>query len=221
MDENDTGGARWTPVFERLPSEKKKRIVDCAKSAFARYGFAGTNVNSVALDAGISVGSLYKYFRTKDDLFLSIIEDSHVLLETTLSAIFASTPGFFERVEALLWAAVRSSRDDPDLIRLYVACTTDELSGLAERLSGRIESLTASLYRGMVEDAIRKGEIYPEADPAATAFCLDDVFLMVQFSFASSYYRERLRLYVSPEAIDDPSALIASIMRFFRRALSP
>lgn len=219
-NETDELQPRWTPVFERIGADKQKRVLDCAKRAFARYGFAGTNVNRVAEDAGISVGSLYKYFRTKDDLFLSIIEESHSRIEDTINGILASTPNFFPRVEAILEAAIASSQDDPDLVRLYLACTTDELSGLAERLSGRIESVSATLYRGMVAEAITNGEIYADADPASTAFCLDDIFTMVQFSFASSYYRERLRLFVGQDALDKPATLIDSTMKFIRRALA-
>ena len=212
---------RWTPVFERISDEKRKRVLESAKTAFARDGFAGTNVNKVAAAADISVGSLYKYFRTKDDLFLAIIEESHVLLETTLNSIFDAEPTFFGRIEAILRAAVFSALGDPDLIRIYLACTTEELSTLAERLSSRIESVSATLYRRMVAEAAAAGEITADSDPAFTAFCLDDIFLAVQFSYASTYYLNRLRQYVGDAAVDDPEILISQVMRFIRRSLEP
>jgi TetR/AcrR family transcriptional regulator len=219
MAENEPSKQRWTPVFERISDEKRKRVLESAKAAFARDGFSGTNVNRVAEAANISVGSLYKYFRTKEDLFLAIIEESHVLLETTLNAILDAEPLFFGRVEAILRAAVNSAVQDPDLIRIYLACTTEELSTLAERLSGRIESVSATLYRRMVADAAASGEISADADPASTAFCLDDIFLAVQFSYASTYYRNRLRQFVGDAAVDDPDTLIAAVARFIHRAL--
>ena len=221
MAENETSKQRWTPVFERISDEKRKRVLERAKASFARDGFSGTNVNRVADAAGISVGSLYKYFRTKEDLFLAIIEESHVLLETTLNSIFAAEPGFFGRIEAILRAAVGSAVQDPDLIRIYLACTTEELSTLAERLSGRIESVSATLYRRMVADAAAAGEIAADADPSSSAFCLDDIFLAVQFSYASTYYRDRLRHFVGDAMVDDPETLIAAVLLFIRRALEP
>ncbi len=210
---------RWTPVFERISDEKRRRVLESAKSAFARDGFAGTNVNLVAAAAGISVGALYKYFRTKDDLFLAIIEESHELLESTLAGIFAAEPTFFGRVEAILRAAVRSAQDDPELIRIYVACTTEELSGLAEQLSGSIENVSATRYRSMVAEAAAAGEIAADTDPATTAFLLDDLFLAIQFSYASTYYRNRLRLFVG-DAADDAGAIIAAALGFIRRSLA-
>lgn len=195
-------------------------VVGRSGGAFARDGFAGTNVNRVAAIAGISVGALYKYFRTKDDLFLAIIEESHALLESTLDALFSSETEFFGRVEAILRAAVRSATDDPELIRIYVACTTEELSGLAEQLSGRIESISAARYRTMVEEAVAAGEIIADADPATTAFLLDDLFLTIQFSYASTYYRDRLRLFAG-DATSDPEVIIAAALAFIRRSLEP
>ncbi|MGO8693203.1 MAG: TetR/AcrR family transcriptional regulator [Rectinemataceae bacterium] len=221
MDVPDNKDIRWTAVFERIPEDKRRRVLDSAKRAFAAKGFAGTNVNLVAEAAGISVGSLYQYFRTKDDLFLALIDEFHLLLESTLNEIFASESSFFGRVEAVLRAAVRSSLEDPDLVRLYIACTTDELAFLSERLSNRIEGIASDLYRSMVREAQERGEIDGSADPATTAFCLDDIFLIVQFSFGSDYYRERLRRFVGEGALDDPESLIAGIMRFVRRALGP
>lgn len=40
---------RWTPVIERIPDEKRRRVLESAMSAFARNGFAGTNVNHIPL----------------------------------------------------------------------------------------------------------------------------------------------------------------------------
>jgi len=46
-------------------------------------------------------------------------------------------------VEAILRAAVRFARDDPELIRIYLVCTTGDLSGLSEQLSSSIEHISA------------------------------------------------------------------------------
>jgi len=221
MDSSQSRSLRWTPVFERIPEDKRRRVLESAKRSFATKGFAGTNVNLVAEAAGISVGSLYQYFRTKDDLFLALIDEFHLLLESTLDEIVSSETGFFGRVEAILRAAIRSSLEDPDLVRLYIACTTDELAPLSGRLSNRIEGISAQLYRDMVRSAQERGEIDAGADPAATAFCLDDIFLLVQFSYGSDYYRGRLKTFVGASALEDPESLVASVMHFLRRALKP
>jgi TetR/AcrR family transcriptional regulator len=214
-------GSRWTPMFGRLPEDKRLRVLLSAKRAFAERGFAGANVNLIAESAGISVGSLYKYFRTKEDIFLAIIESSHDLLVTTIGGIMERERGFNERVRAILEAAVESSLADPDIVRIYIACTTEELSPLAAGLSRSIESVAATRYRAMVAEAKLAGEVESGCDEAAAAFCLDDLFLMVQFSFGSEYYRQRLRIFLGEGADCDPAATVDAVCGFIRRALSP
>ena len=63
------------------------------------------------------------------------------------------------------------------------------------------------------------GEIAADTDPATTAFLLDDLFLAIQFSYASTYYRNRLRLFVG-DAADDAGAIIAAALGFIRRSLA-
>ncbi len=220
MEADARPAPRWTPVFDRIPDEKRRRVLRSAKAAFARDGFAGTNVNRVAEAAGISVGALYKYFRTKEDLFMAIVEEYEFLLRSTLDEIFDAEPSFFGRVEALLRAAVASSLEDPEILRIYVDCTTEELSGIADELARRIETESSERYRRMVADAAASGEIAADSDPAMTAFLLDDIFLMIQFSYASTYYRDRLRLFVR-EAADRPDDVVGAALAFIRRALAP
>jgi TetR/AcrR family transcriptional regulator len=215
------GNPRWTSVFDRIPEDKRKRVLNCAKRAFAANGFASTNVNNIAKDAGISVGSLYKYFRTKQDIFLALIEEAHVFLEVTLDEIFAKEKSFFARVETILRAAVETASADPDLVRIYISCTTEELSPLAEKLSGRIESVSASRYRAMVEEAAASGEIRLPAEPGACAFFLDDIFLMVQFSYGSRYYLERLKLFAGEKALESPETLVAGLLRLIETTFRP
>jgi len=225
---------RWTETFEHLPDEKRERILNCAKCAFARSGLNGANINNIAAEAGISIGSLYKYFRTKEDLFLALIEESHELIGSTIDTVLERCPGFFERVECLLEQAVATSRSDPDSVRLYIACTTEELSSLAERLSNRIESVSADKYRAMVAEAKKNGEIRADLDNGWTAFFLDDLFLMTQYSVGSAYYAERLRLFVYGSADPGKGAeavaaktqkaqaeLVAHILAYIRQALAP
>lgn len=194
-------GACWTAPSGRLPGE----------------GIRAPTSTSLQ-KTGISVGSLYQYFQTKENLFLTLIEESHGTLTSVIDEIFSSVPGFFDRVEALLRAAVEWSRKDPDLLNLYIACTTEELAPLAAKLSGRIESVAAEGYRRMVAEARARGEIAPDSTDPVAAFCLDNLFLIVQFSFGSAYYRERLGLFLGARAAGDEEAVISGVMSFIRQA---
>jgi AcrR family transcriptional regulator len=58
-------------------SERKRRLIlNAARVAFAREGFAHAGMEQVARDAGVSTATLYAYFPGKADLFRMVVEDT-------------------------------------------------------------------------------------------------------------------------------------------------
>lgn len=67
-----------TPAEARRDARKEQRrieIVDAALKVFARDGFALSKMDKVAEEAGISKGTLYLYFESKDALFEGMVKD--------------------------------------------------------------------------------------------------------------------------------------------------
>lgn len=56
------------------PQDKRDRILDAATKVFAKRGFFAAQVADVAKRAGIAAGTVYLYFKSKDDLLLSLFE---------------------------------------------------------------------------------------------------------------------------------------------------
>ncbi|HZZ61208.1 MAG TPA: TetR/AcrR family transcriptional regulator [Roseiarcus sp.] len=52
---------------------KRRQIMDGARAAFLAAGFDGASMNDIARSAGVSKGTLYAYFNSKDELFEAII----------------------------------------------------------------------------------------------------------------------------------------------------
>ena len=74
IDYSVRGDGQASDLFMRIPEEKRRRIINVAVREFAGHGFTGANVNRIARGAGISVGALYKYFPSKERLFMHIVE---------------------------------------------------------------------------------------------------------------------------------------------------
>lgn len=53
---------------------KREQILDGALSVFMQMGFDAASMNDITREAGVSKGTLYVYFKNKDDLFAAIIE---------------------------------------------------------------------------------------------------------------------------------------------------
>jgi hypothetical protein len=78
--------------------------------------------------------------------------------------------------------------------------------------------VAALKYRDMVASARESGEIRPPCDDRTSAYCMDDIFLTLQFSFGSVYYRNRLKAFIGEAAAADSDGLVAALLAFLRAA---
>jgi AcrR family transcriptional regulator len=70
----DNAAPRW----RRRAADRPREILDAALTVFVEKGFAATKLDDVAVAAGISKGSLYRYFDNKAELFKEVIRQTLV-----------------------------------------------------------------------------------------------------------------------------------------------
>jgi AcrR family transcriptional regulator len=63
------------PRFHRLPAAQQAAILDAALTEFAAHGYRGASLNRIIEAAGISKGSMYYYFDSKNDLYAHVVRD--------------------------------------------------------------------------------------------------------------------------------------------------
>jgi len=59
---------------EKLREATRDKIINAAVALFAENGLAGTSVSQIAKQAGISVGLMYHYYKTKEEIFAQLVE---------------------------------------------------------------------------------------------------------------------------------------------------
>lgn len=82
--------------------DKRERILRAATKVFARKGFYATRVSEVAKAAGVADGTIYLYFKSKDDLLVSLFEDRVVLLLETLDRELHKRESPRDRLRAII-----------------------------------------------------------------------------------------------------------------------
>ncbi len=207
-------------TFARIPEEKQQRILNAAIAEFAANGFPGANINVIASRAGISIGAMYKYFGSKEDLFLTIVERAHDLLAGVLEAIGNSSGDIFIKIENLLRAAQDYARQYPELHQIYLDMTSEGLAHLSRKLSGKMETVSARFYEMLIKQAMDDGVVDHRMDPRVAALCIDNLILMLQYSYTSDYFKERMKIFIGADALDDDEAIVQGMLRFIKGALS-
>jgi AcrR family transcriptional regulator len=62
------------PRFDKLPSEKRERLLESAAKEFATHGYDDASLNQILEKAGVSKGAAYYYFDDKADLFMTVLD---------------------------------------------------------------------------------------------------------------------------------------------------
>lgn len=63
-----------TKIFFDLNEQKQNKIIDVSITEFSTYGYENSSTNRIVQNAGISKGSLFKYFSNKEELYLFILD---------------------------------------------------------------------------------------------------------------------------------------------------
>lgn len=58
------------------PTDKRRRILDAAVKVFAQFGYYNAKVSQVAREAGVADGTIYLYFKNKEDILIQVFIDS-------------------------------------------------------------------------------------------------------------------------------------------------
>jgi AcrR family transcriptional regulator len=152
---------------------RRRRIQGAARGVFAAKGYAKTSIEQIAREAGLSVGAIYLYFRSKEDLYVSLLEDTLDHLQAELKKIrVGGDPGALRNAWSYLaqWAA--SDVESTRVLRLVChpgvrAQLSDEVAkGASARIRGTVGELSGLIEAG-----------YPQADAVAGAEVLWALFL--------------------------------------------
>lgn len=208
------------PTFDNIPSEKKQKILSVSLREFSSKGFESANINTIAKEAGVSVGSMYKYFDSKTDLFLTTVNLGIETLEGVLESVSSMDCGFMEKLERLVRIAVDYSRRQSELIRLYYEIAAESNAELTKELAFRMEAVSAKVYTEAIREGQEKGEIRSDISPEIAAFLLDNLIMMIQFSYSCEYYSERLKVFAGEDIFDRDEEAIRGFLKFVKAALS-
>ncbi len=206
-------------TFDKTSEERRQNVLAIALDEFASKGYSATSINDIAKKSGVSIGAMYSYFASKEDLFLTIVNEGRVLMVDTLSGIGENSRDVFDCIEKMLIASRTFAIQHEQLNQIYLDLTTQALSPLALRLSSSLENVTPVLLSGIIEKAKADGLVSDRVDAKIASFCIDNIFMIYQFSFSSDYYKERMRLYLGDESLADILEVEAKIVQFIKRAI--
>lgn len=157
--------------------EKAARIGSAAITVFRKLGYHGTRMVDIAEAAGTGKGTLYEYFRNKDEIFRFEFERYFAAFESGAAAAMtgADSPG--GRLLSLVGFAIDHVNGWEDHCAVYLDYFGSARSEKAAPFSlSNIYAEVEGTIRRLIEEGQACGELERDLDPGATAELLVSVF---------------------------------------------
>jgi AcrR family transcriptional regulator len=143
----------------RARSDLDARVVLAARTRFLESGVDGASLRGIAQDASTNVGMIYYYFRTKDDLFLAVVESAYARLLDDLTEILAPERPVRERLQGAYRRVARMSDEEFDVLRIVIReamISSTRLQKLFARFStGHVPLILATLEAGIADGTLK------------------------------------------------------------------
>lgn len=170
-------------IAERKEREKELRreqIIEAAKEVFYKKGFSASTIEEIASTAQLSPGTLYLYFKSKDDLYVSItLHISRAFLDKLEALYNRSDLNPFQKLQLLKEVVYSIYELDPVALRNVFALQTSEgINNLSKEISEQINFISKNIIRTIskiFEDGIRE-KLFIESHPIALADITWSVF---------------------------------------------
>lgn len=143
----------------RIQKRNRAAILSAGLDVFSKFGFRGSTLDQIAETAGLSKPNLLYYFRSKEAVHTTLLEQ---LLDTWLDPLIAMNPKGEPVAEILSYARrkLALSRDFPRESRLFANEILQGAPHIADHLSGDLKQLVDE-KAAVIQHWIDTGQIQP------------------------------------------------------------
>ncbi len=164
-----------TNKFEQLADLKQKSIIDASVNEFANNGFKNASVNKIVEEAGISKGSLFNYFKSKNLLFDHIYQIALREVKTYLAKVRdeSKNDDFFTRFSKIINSGIAFINKHPRLAKIYFRLLNSDDSPHGKVIVQKLHSEAIRYLTQFVETGIERNELRSELNPTTVAFLME------------------------------------------------
>jgi AcrR family transcriptional regulator len=157
---------------------RRQQILDAARRCFLRNGFHSTSMQDVIAEAGLSVGAVYRYFRSKNEIIAAIAQEYARDVEEVLSGVSEPDgPGLTEVMQRAV-DTIEANVGPDGMMRLAVQVWAEAMRDPAVReVAGGIYGTMRGNFEALAGRAVESGELPPGTDPEAVGAALFSLVL--------------------------------------------
>lgn len=161
--------------------DRKQEIIEAASKSFSLFGYKATTMDQVAKLANVGKGTIYTFFKNKEELFDEIVTDLiGKMKQVAIESIDPQLP-FKDNVHQALYGMLEFRLSHQLTIKLFQE-GRDIGTPIVQEVMHKIENEILHFIKDKVNIAIEKGQI-KNNDPDLTAFILVKIYIALIFDW--------------------------------------
>jgi TetR/AcrR family fatty acid metabolism transcriptional regulator len=171
MSESSLSGGKARGRARAKPTrggDKRERILDAAVRVFAKKGFYATRVSEVAKAAGVADGTIYLYFRSKDEILVSLFEDRVERLLAFLHTELPASSTASEKLQRIIELQLGLLEGERDLAEVITVILRQSTKLMKEYAAPKFTAYLDAIAR-VVADGQATGELRTDISPHLAA----------------------------------------------------
>ena len=170
------------PRWARRKDARPQELLDAALDLFVERGYAGTRLDDVAAQAGVSKGTLYLYFANKEELFKAVVRENLFPVLTEAEEIIDQHEGnsaeLFRQFILKWWEKIGDTKLS-GITKLMIA-ESGNFPEVTQFYHDEVISRSNAIIVRMLERGIARGEFRPiDTDNAHRVICAPIIMLMM------------------------------------------
>jgi AcrR family transcriptional regulator len=157
---------------------KKDLIINAALKLFVENGFHGTATSKIAQEAGVANGTLFQYFKTKDELVIALYIHFKDELADYVSKNTTNTAGIKETIKTQVLSSLFWALDNPSKFRFIQQFQTSPYIG---QVGQNVINKQVEPHLTLIQKAIKQGTIKPLPADLVYSLMTNQVFGLYQF----------------------------------------
>ncbi|ABV61645.1 MULTISPECIES: TetR/AcrR family transcriptional regulator [Bacillus] len=181
--------------------DRRQMILDGATKAFTQFGYKATTMDLVAKLANVGKGTIYTFFKNKEELFDEIFTSLLLEMRKIADEAIDEKNSFSENLHLALFAILEFRKNHQLTIKIFQENAELGTSAVKEMIE-KMEQMIIRYIKTKVQEAMDKGDIKP-CDPELTAFVMVKLYIALIFDWEKRYepltkeeVAESLELYV-------------------------
>jgi AcrR family transcriptional regulator len=180
---------------EREYKARREEILNAAERVFAQKGFHNTTVAEISKESEFAIGTIYQFFKNKEELYYTMMIEKFNLLYSTLQKEISCNKKFFKKLSCLVDVVFSFIEQNVDFFKIF----TWELNVLKPNMENKLKKQLITKhfsYIKLISDVIKEGlheGVLKEGDADDLSSALLGMMNIFSFNWIFNQQQDSLR----------------------------